>query len=204
MSRLVIQPAKLNFLPDIARIHHSSLSDDFLPSLGLDFLAEVYYPQAIQSDYARTLIALIDEVPVGFVTVAHDSERFTQDVLKGRLIALTKYALRAMLRDPNYVRKCLEVFWSAVGAKPDPIKGEIVFIAVDQAHQGQGIGKQLVKAAADYLCQKGIPSCRTKTLATNRHIIRMYEGMGWQVRNHFHLIGREYVTLVVEKLAGDG
>jgi ribosomal protein S18 acetylase RimI-like enzyme len=109
---------------------------------------------------------------------------------------LAIYAFRATFRDPRHLSKSLEVFWSVAASKPDPAKGEIVFIAVDQAHRGQGVGKKLVVAALDYLRQKGVQFCRTKTLAQNIGVIKMYERMGWHVRDRFRLIGREYVTIV--------
>lgn len=195
-SNVVIQTAQPGHLSAVARIHYRALPDDFLPSLGLDFLERVYYPTAFQSQHAATLVALKGGHPVGFVTIAHDSECFTRSILRGRLLILAAYALRAALRDPRHLSKSLEVFWSVGASKPDPVKGEIVFIAVDQAHRGQGVGKKLMVAALHYLRQKGVPSCRTKTLAQNVGIIKMYEGMGWRVRDRFWLIGREYVTIV--------
>lgn len=195
-SDIVIRTAQPDHLCQVAEIHYRSLPDDFLPSLGLDFLEQMYYPAAFQSQHAATLVALEDGHPVGFVTIAHDSDRFTREILRRRLPVLATYALRAALRDPRHLSKSLEVFRSVVASKPDPIKGEIVFIAVDQTHRGQGVGKKLVTAALDYLRQKGVQFCRTKTLAQNIGVIKMYERMGWRVRDRFRLIGREYVTIV--------
>jgi ribosomal protein S18 acetylase RimI-like enzyme len=194
--RIEVHRAQQKHISALAELHYMSLRDDFLPSLGLSFLKRVYYPAALESQHAVTLVVIENNQPVGFVTIASDSDRFTQDILRGRLHVLAAHALRRALREPYHLRKSLEVFWSSVISKPDPIKGEIVFIAVDQVHRGQGIGKKLVLAALDYLCQKGVQYCRTKTLARNVGVIAMYEGLGWHVRNHFRLIGREYVTIV--------
>ena len=71
-----------------------------------------------------------------------------------------------------------------------------MIIAVDGHSRGQGVGKKLVLATLEYLSEEGVDRCRTKTLATNHGVIRMYEGMGWIVRDRFGLIGRDYVTMV--------
>jgi ribosomal protein S18 acetylase RimI-like enzyme len=92
--------------------------------------------------------------------------------------------------------KSAEVLWSVLTSRKDPIDGEIVLIAVDGAHRGRGVGKALVAAALEYLGEKGVRQCRTKTLAANTGVIAMYEGLGWHVRDRFRLIGREYVTIV--------
>jgi ribosomal protein S18 acetylase RimI-like enzyme len=110
--------------------------------------------------------------------------------------------VRASFRRPRFLWDSAGVLRSAIFAKKDPIQGEIVFIAVDQEHRGQGLGKTLVNASLDYLGKRQVPFCRTKTLENNQGVIRMYEGMGWRVRDHFRLIGRGYVTLVSPRIIG--
>lgn len=183
-------------LNHVSEIHFRALPDDFLPSLGLDFLQKVYYPAAVKSSHAGTLVARQRGRVVGFVTIAWDSPQFTRDVLGGRYLLLGWYALRAFFLRPVVFLRSFEVLWSALFSKPDPVKAEIVFIAVSPEHQKRGIGAMLVSAALEYLKgQRGI-HCRTKTLASNRGVIHMYEKLGWRVRDSFRLIGRSYVTLV--------
>jgi ribosomal protein S18 acetylase RimI-like enzyme len=183
-------------IPALARIHYNALHEDYLPSLGLDYLDRVYYPAALDSEHAVTVIALVGGKPVGFSTIAHNSGRFTSDVTAGRYPTLARYALRAALRSPNHLLKSVQVAWSSLHSKPDPVPAEIVFIAVDAEYQGRGIGKELVLQSLAYVKQQGMSYCRTKTLAENAHVIRMYTRMGWHVREHFRLIGKEYVTIV--------
>lgn len=197
---MVIESAKRDDIPVLARIHHEVLLDDFLPSLGLTFLVQVYYPSALHSTNAATFVARLENQLLGFVTIAHDSDRFTRDILRSQWPNVIRYALVAALHNPPHVLRSLQVLWASVLAKPNFVRGEIVFIAVDQAHQRKGIGQRLVIAATDYLAEKSVPLCRTKTLATNTGVIRMYKNMGWYVRDRFRLIGREYVTLVSRKL----
>lgn len=183
-------------LNQVSEIHIRALPDDFLPSLGLDFLQKVYYPAAMKSSSAATLAARREARVVGFVTIAWDSPQFTRDVLGGRYLLLGWYALRALFVRPVVFLRSFEVLWSALFSRPDPVKAEIVFIAVSPEYQNQGIGAGLVSAAVEFLKVHRETVCRTKTLASNRGVIRMYEKMGWHVRDSFRLIGRSYVTLV--------
>ena len=192
---MIIRNAQPSDIPDLARIHHRALPDDFLPSLGQDFLEAVYYPAALLSQYGRTLVIEQDSSVAGFVTVAHESDLFSQDVLRNQWHMIARYAIRAALRKPFHVLKSAEVLGSVLFSTPDPVKGEIVFIALAPEFQGQGLGRMLVTAALEYLKSQGYTECRTKTLTTNIHVIRMYEKMGWQVRNRMRLIGREYVIV---------
>lgn len=182
--------------PALAAIHHHALPDDFLPSLGADFLERVYYPATFRSRHGANLVATESGHPVGFVTIAHDSPRFTHDVVTGQWPRLAYFAARAAMRRPTHLLLSLQVVRAALLGQPDPLPGEIVFIAVNASHRGRGVGKALVAAALDYLKGHGVDQCRTKILAENAAVISMYEGIGWQVRDRFSLIGRDYVTMV--------
>ena len=182
--------------PALARIHSDALAGDFLPALGLSFLEHTYYPAALASPHATTLVALDAGAPCGFVTVAQDSPGFSRDVVRGRWPAMTRRALMTSLRRPSMARQCLEVAHSALFGARDSVPGEIVYIAVDERHRGRGIGRELIRAAESWLAERGDPRCRTKTLAANGRVIALYRALGWRVRNAERLIGRDYVVLV--------
>jgi ribosomal protein S18 acetylase RimI-like enzyme len=191
-----VVPADPAQAADLARIHRQALSEDFLPSLGADFLERVYYPATFGSTHGANLVAMAGGQPVGFVTIAHDSPAFTRDVVGSNLPALAYYAARAALRRPAHLKLSMEVAWAALFGRPDPLPGEIVLIAVDAAHRGHGTGTALVRSSLEYLRAHGVARCRTKTLAANASVIAMYERLGWHVRDRFRLIGRDYVTIV--------
>ena len=180
----------------LAAIHRGALPDDFLPSLGADFLERVYYPATFRSAHGANLVVSESGRPVGFVTIAHDSQKFTHDVVAGEWPRLAYFAARAALRRPSHLLRSLEVARAALLGRPDPLPGEIVLIAVDGAHRGRGVGKALVAAALEYLKRHGVERCRTKTLAANASVIAMYQRLGWIRRDRFRLIGRDYVTMV--------
>ena len=179
----------------VARIHFEALPQDFLPSLGLDFLERVHYPAAFASAYGTNLVAAVESDPVGFVTIAHDAAEFSRDLMRRAVWHIARYAIRAAWRDPRHLRMSAEVLWSVLNGRPDPVRGEIFLIAVDRRWRGRGIGPALVRASLQYLEKHHVDRCRTKTLAANSGVIGMYEHMGWSVRDRFTLIGREYVTI---------
>ena len=180
----------------LARIHFDALPDDFMPSLGADFLKRVHYPATFESSFGANLVAVANAELIGFVTIAHDAGRFSGDVIRRGLWSIAAYALRAALRNPLHLRVSAEVLWSVITGKPDPVKGEIFLIAVDRSWRGKGVGQALVRASLDYLASHQVDRCRTKTLAANAGVIGMYERLGWSIRERFSLIGREYVTIV--------
>lgn len=193
---VVVRPAVAAEAGDLARIHFEALPDDFLPSLGLDFLERVHYPATFTSAYGGNLVAVSEGRPVGFVTIAHDAGLFSRDLMARSVTRIARYALRAALRNPLHLRRSAEVGWSALNGKADPVKGEIFLIAVDHQWRGRGVGQALVRESLAYLARHGVERCRTKTLAANAGVIAMYDHLGWAVRDRFSLIGRDYVTIV--------
>jgi ribosomal protein S18 acetylase RimI-like enzyme len=195
-SDIQIRPAVPAESAALARIHFAALPDDFMPSLGVDFLERVHYPATFQSAFGANLVAVANTEPIGFVTIAHDAGRFSGDVIRRGLWSIAAYAVRAALRNPLHLRASAEVLWSVLTGKPDPVKGEIFLIAVDRAWRGKGVGQALVGASLAYLASHQVDRCRTKTLASNAGVIGMYQRLGWSIRERFSLIGREYVTIV--------
>ena len=195
-TEIQVRPAVAAEIAAVARIHAEALPEDFLPSLGLDYLERVHYPAAFTSAHGANLVAVSGSTPVGFVTIAHDAGLFSADVLRRGVFQIAWYAIRAALRDPRHLKKSVEVLWSMLHGAPDPVKGEIFLIAVDSAWRGRGVGQALVRASVAYLAQHHVDRCRTKTLAANTGVIAMYDHLGWSVRDRFSLIGRDYVTIV--------
>ncbi|MFH1320664.1 MAG: GNAT family N-acetyltransferase [Bacteroidota bacterium] len=188
-----MQPEHIKYL---AEIHYTSLQNDYLPSLGIHFLKSVYYPSINDSKHAITFIAVKDSMPIGFATIAHDSEEFIKTIMKKILIRFLFYGVITAIKKPSFLLSSFDLFSSVIKSKPDTVKGEIAFIAVKKDYQGQGIGKILVKEALVYLKDINVKYCKTKTLKKNNNVINMYESMGWKIRESFKLIGNEYVIIV--------
>ncbi|MGE0491766.1 MAG: GNAT family N-acetyltransferase [Vulcanimicrobiota bacterium] len=183
---------------ELARIHHRALPDDFLPRLGRDFLEQVYWPAALGS--LENGLTLIMEGPVAFATVAWDSPGFTRQIVRKNVWKLAYYALRSCLRNPLNLWRCVEVAYASLLARPHPVAAEIVLIAVEAEHRGQGMGRLLVQAASEIVRRQGQRRLRTKTLARNLNVIGLYESEGWTIDERFRLIGKDYVTLVSPEL----
>jgi GNAT superfamily N-acetyltransferase len=62
-----------------------------------------------------------------------------------------------------------------------PPTGEIYALYVRASHQGQGIGRRLVQAAAAHQAQLGMTSLHIGCLAANAPTRRFYESIGGQV-----------------------
>lgn len=193
---IAIKRATPSDIADLARIHAACLPDDFLPSLGIGFLENHYYPAALMSANAVTFVALDAERPVGFVTVASDSDALSRDVMHGQILALARHAIYRALRQPSHLLLSAQVLLAAIRPRHYVASGEIVFIAVTSGYRGMGAGRQLIAAAMEFLRSTPVSRCRTKTLARNGKVIDLYRSLGWTIVDRYVLIGNDYVVLL--------
>jgi len=63
----------------------------------------------------------------------------------------------------------------------DGHRGMLYYVAVDPARQGQGLGKQAVRAAEDWLHQRGVWKVNLLVRPENDKIRGFYEALGYEV-----------------------
>lgn len=203
---MVIEPLEKQYVEAVAKIHYDSLRADFLPSLGIDFLKK-FYDASLESRFGLTYIYLLENKVVGFVVVSWDSSKLLKDIFFKKSFWVLTCGIKRIICDYKIFKNTIELIRDVFLSKnDDPVKGEIVIIAVDDNFRGRGIGKQLVSQAARCLLERDIKQCRTKTLLSNRAVISFYnKNFSGYVRDEFDLIGRMYVNIVfdVQKAVND-
>lgn len=66
--------------------------------------------------------------------------------------------------------------WACVPAAGE---AELLRIAVDPAHRGEGLGRQLLEACLADLAAQGMTRCFLEVRAANRAAIALYQACGW-------------------------
>ena len=70
----------------------------------------------------------------------------------------------------------------------DGHRGSVFYLAVDPAHQGQGLGTALMDHAEAMLLERGCPKAHASVRASNHSVIGFYEARGYQVEDSSHAI----------------
>jgi len=63
-----------------------------------------------------------------------------------------------------------------------PPEGELLNIAVDQGHQGRGLGRELLSALMDEANEEGVESIHLEVRAANLSAISLYRALGFEMR----------------------
>jgi ribosomal protein S18 acetylase RimI-like enzyme len=63
----------------------------------------------------------------------------------------------------------------------DGHRGWLYYVAADPAARGQGLGGRMVRAAEDWLRQRGVGKAQLLVLESNLKVIAFYEHLGFEV-----------------------
>ncbi|MFB1015763.1 MAG: GNAT family N-acetyltransferase [Alteromonadaceae bacterium] len=75
-------------------------------------------------------------------------------------------------------------------------EAQIRYMAVDENHQGQGLGKKIIQALEDEACKQGVTCI---TLNARESAVRFYENSGYQVKGFSHLLYNELRHITMTK-----
>ena len=73
---------------------------------------------------------------------------------------------------------------------------QLLYVAVDPAHQGQGIARRLVTQGLRALGEQGVPEVRLEVRPGNRAALRVYQQTGWREVGRTRDLEGEWVVMV--------
>jgi len=195
MTEFTIHKFKESDISRVADIHKSSLPNDFLPSLGTDFLMNIFYPAILSSQNAETFIAFYEESVVGFIVVSLNSSSLLRGIVLYQFLPFIYLLVKSAFSSYNQFKMVFEVFLSGFQYSGDKYFGEIYIIAVDKIYQGRGVGKMLVHHAEEFLISQHFPGMKIKTLKANQHWISFFQKKGWKISSKIKIANKEYFVL---------
>ncbi len=182
---MIIEGKKI-YADDIAKIHFQTLSDDFLPSLGINFLKSFY--QGIIGQPGVYIFTEVQKNNVyGFVVGVKNSKKFFTLAIRSNPLKLSLFLLLAVIKNPFLIRNIFEtILYPSKTKKP---LGELVVIAVARKYQGKGIGKKLINSLEKKFVEKGITKYKL-TVYSDKSAINFYEKLKFKLLSSFKLYGR--------------
>lgn len=184
----MIKPLELKHIPQVAKIHVRALKQDFLPSLGTDFL-EILYSGVIKNNEAFGFVAEEKNKVIGFVIGTKNMDRFFKTALTANFLKLVYLMAIKLLSRPALIKKTLETFLYT--KKDKGPKSELVVIAVLDKWQGKGIGKKLVQSLETFL--KNIRISKYKvTVYADKKAVKFYGKLNYSKLAEFNLYGKPW------------
>lgn len=179
----MIAPLVREQAPQIAKIHFVSLPDNFLPSLGIDFL-EKFYEGIIEERGVFGYVDVEGKKIRGFILGTDDMNDFFIKALKNNFFQLTHQLVLKILKKPIIIKKILETF--LYPKKEVGPRAELIVIAVLKRWQGQGIGKRLIATLEKKFLQRTIKKYKL-TVHADKKAVYFYEKLGYRRLSSFNL-----------------
>lgn len=179
----MIAPLVREQAPQIAKIHFVSLPDNFLPSLGIDFL-EKFYEGIIEERGVFGYVDVEGKKIRGFILGTDNMNDFFIKALKNNFFQLTHQLVLKILKKPIIIKKILETF--LYPKKEVGPRAELIVIAVLKRWQGQGIGKRLIATLEKKFLQRKIKKYKLSVHA-DKKAVYFYEKLGYRRLSSFNL-----------------
>lgn len=181
----------------VVDIHITALPDDFLPSLGKEFL-NFFYSLNLESSGVINLVFTDGENVKGFILGCTDSRKFFINTIKKNWLKLALLIGKRLIKNPSLIFKIIETFLypKKEGEGPKP---ELLIVAVLPDFQEKGIGSQLVKSLEKEFKKKGIKKYKVSTLKQYRQANAFYRKLGFKFKSRFWLYNKAW-NIYVKKL----
>jgi ribosomal protein S18 acetylase RimI-like enzyme len=188
-----------------ARLHYQGQQDTFLGQMGVPFLTALYRELA-SSPWGFGVVAVEDGEVVGVATAAWDTGHLFRDLILHRWQGLLGPALGAVVRRPSLLLKALETLtypWKLGTAGRGSV--ELLFLGVDEARRGHGIGGKLIEARVEECRRRGYAAVHCLVDVENDISTQMHLRRGFQAEKAITLYGRKMVIykLVLRERGGE-
>lgn len=175
-------------LPDVrplARLHRQAFPGFFLSTLGEPFLVQ-FYKGFLADDTAVTVVARgPDGSVLGAAVGTTEPAGFFARLIRNRWPGFLLASVRAVAVNPSTALRLLRAVRYR-GDVPADAGALLSSICVDPAHQGTGLGQQLVGAWTNGVASRGAEAASLTTDADNNAAVnRFYQAQGWVLAGRY-------------------
>ncbi|MBC7223703.1 MAG: GNAT family N-acetyltransferase [Anaerolineae bacterium] len=188
-----IRPLQPEDARDAAALHYQGQRHTFLGQMGVPFLTALYRELAV-SPWGFGVVAVEEGEIVGVATAAWNTGRLFRDLLLRRWRRLLGPALAAVVRRPSLLWKALETLsypWKLGAAGRGSV--ELLFLGVDEAWRGRGIGGRLIAARVEECRRRGYAAVHCLVDVENEISTQMHLRRGFGPEKTITLYGRKMV-----------
>lgn len=177
---------KISESKKIAAIHLESFKDFFLSSLGERFL-NTYYKSCLKSVESIAICAIDEnENLVGFSIGCQRAKGFHKRLIRQNLTAFALQGIIILFSNPKAIIRLGNNLGKNSDEKDDGNYAELLSIGVLPKHNGQGVGKELIKRFEE---EAIIGGCAEIALTTdfnkNDKVLEFYKSAGYKIYYEF-------------------
>lgn len=173
-----LDPATVEDVDAVARLHLEQLSESFLSIVGERFL-RVLYRRMARNEGSTLLVAQLHGEIVGFIAGTRDTGRFYRDFLRHDAVRACATAAPALVRHPWTTVETLR-YGRGSGSAADLPPAELLSLAVAPAARRNGIAGALIGALQQDFSAQGVSAIKVTVAADNTTAITAYRRCGFR------------------------
>lgn len=178
-----------------AFLHKDSLPNDFLASLGSDFL-RVLYQIFSQMTSVYTYAWIEGKNIKGVLVGTTDTNSLFRTIFVSFCNKLVIPTLKSIIRNPTVIFRIIETF-SYTKRSKSTTNTELLIICVAPEAQRKGIGSMLVRRFKEDLRKSGIDSFKVSTHFDSVNAKRFYQALGGKSVGQFKQYGTVWQTYLL-------
>ena len=193
MIHYKIVSANEKHFKSIACLHIKGITEGFLSSLGVNFLT-ILYKGISNAPNSGIFVAVSEENEsrvLGYISYAYDIKTCYINIIKRNFISLSVTILPNII-NIKFLKKILETLFYPFFHKPQKsekynnwVRAELLSMVIDNAYQGMGIGKNLVKTLDDAMKQMKIDKYYVVTYGIDVRSNSFYKSCGFVLKQEF-------------------
>ena len=172
-------------IEQIVKIHMETFEGFFLTFMGKGFLKQMY-SSYVQHDKSNILVAIDENVVVGFLAYSEDMSGLYKHMIKRRLIPFAWYSLGAFFRKPKVFIRLIRAFLKPSESIRTENYIELASIGVNPQTKGQGIGTKLIEHLKGNVDFSAFEYITLETdVENNEYANKFYQKNGFNVEREF-------------------
>jgi ribosomal protein S18 acetylase RimI-like enzyme len=175
-----IRKMEIEDLPSVIQVHIKSFPGFFLSFLGPAFLSELY-SSIVRDIYGISYVYIFDGEILGFVSGTAEPRGFYRRLMR-KWWRFMFASFNPVIRNPKIIPRLFRALLKPQQTDSRKDVALLMSIAVLPERQGEGAGKQLIKAFLNEAYSRGI---KTVELATdqenNDYANRFYQKLGFEI-----------------------
>lgn len=185
-------------LNKLARIHFLELRFDFLPSLGENFLRQLYSNLA-QSKNTYIWVIEVNNNVLGFVVGSKNFSIVFKNIIRKNFLDYILILLPQIIRKPTILSSIIETFFYTRKEGDRMPEAELIVIAILSKFHRKGLGRKLILYLEKEFIDNGVKQYKLTVNAKNKTANSFYKSLEFNKHHDFSLYGKK-LNLYTKKI----
>lgn len=179
------------YIEELANLHLSEFKGDFLPSLGIEFLTQLYY-DLYTNNRSVFIVEINKHKIVGYIIGVYKASNLISSIIRRRFLRYSLLLIPIVLKNPKLIFTILETFQYTKKNDIPSSDTELLVIAVIKQHRRNNIGSKLLRLLEKRFIRHNVREYRVSVNASNKIAQSFYQKNNFKKRREFTMYQKKW------------